>query len=244
MIKQINISMFHTCFFAIVLQAACSSSEEGGSTPDPIFENPPPMKVVSNLPDTGLKDCYNNDTEIQCPSDGEEFYGQNSQYSSNPLSYTVFGEYVQDNVTGLMWQLQYDKQPYNWYQAAGEYHESFNPSSIDVCGSLSLGGYNDWRVPSRREFSSIFYFGAEEPGLEYLSVEPAVLVNRTLRYWTSSETNNVDWVWAAWGLAYGGLSAAEKQELNIALCVRGPAWGNSVFFDNLDGEFFKIFPAC
>lgn len=40
------------------------------------------------VPDTGQTKCYNNGVEITCPSPGQAFYGQDANYSINPLSYT------------------------------------------------------------------------------------------------------------------------------------------------------------
>jgi len=40
------------------------------------------------LPDTGQTKCYNDTAEITCPAPGEDFYGQDAQYVTNPRSYT------------------------------------------------------------------------------------------------------------------------------------------------------------
>ena len=40
------------------------------------------------LPDTGQTRCYNDTAEITCPAPGEDFYGQDAQYTTNPRSYT------------------------------------------------------------------------------------------------------------------------------------------------------------
>ncbi|MBF0468950.1 MAG: DUF1566 domain-containing protein [Desulfamplus sp.] len=69
------------------------------------------------VPDTGITKCYNNSSEIPCPSPGEPFYGQDGNYSINPMSYTKLDSsgndlpitatewtMVRDNVTGLIWE--------------------------------------------------------------------------------------------------------------------------------------------
>ena len=43
---------------------------------------------ASSVPDTGQTKCYNATVEIPCPSSGQPFYGQDAQYTSNPMSYT------------------------------------------------------------------------------------------------------------------------------------------------------------
>jgi hypothetical protein len=40
------------------------------------------------LPDPGQTICYDDTQEIICPSPGEDFYGQDAQYTCNPQSYT------------------------------------------------------------------------------------------------------------------------------------------------------------
>jgi hypothetical protein len=64
------------------------------------------------LSDTGQTKCYNNTVEIACSAAGEAFYGQDASYLINPPSYTkldVDGDkMVQDNVTGLTWEVKTD----------------------------------------------------------------------------------------------------------------------------------------
>ena len=58
-----------------------------------------------NIPDSGQSRCYSNEDEIVCPEKGEAFFGQDAQYSTNPMSYTDNGDgTITDNVTGLMWE--------------------------------------------------------------------------------------------------------------------------------------------
>jgi hypothetical protein len=71
------------------------------------------------VPDTGQTKCYNNTAEIPCPSPGQPFYGQDANYSINPMSYTKLDGSgnalqdsattwvtVRDNVTGLTWEMK------------------------------------------------------------------------------------------------------------------------------------------
>ena len=55
--------------------------------------------------DTGLDVCYDTSDEIDCPSPGDPFNGQDAQYDGNQPSYTLSldGLTVLDNVTGLDW---------------------------------------------------------------------------------------------------------------------------------------------
>ena len=69
------------------------------------------------IPYTGQTKCYNNFNQIACPAPGEDFYGQDGNYTFNPPSYTKLdsdGNVLADdaeswtmiryNVTGLIWE--------------------------------------------------------------------------------------------------------------------------------------------
>ncbi len=73
-------------------------------------------------PDTGQTTCYNNTAAIPCPSQGEDFYGQDAQYQGMDRSYTKLDNngnalpenasswvMVRDNVTGLIWEAKKNK---------------------------------------------------------------------------------------------------------------------------------------
>jgi len=117
------------------------------------------------LPDTGQTKCYQGVSpwaEIPCAGTG-----QDGVYNINPMSFTVIGsnsDMVQDNNTGLVWQRQDDGNSYNWYQAAGVYDANYNSSSQNVCGALNLGGFGDWRLPSKKELITIVDYSIPYPG--------------------------------------------------------------------------------
>lgn len=58
-------------------------------------------------------------------------------------SYDIKGEVVVDEKTGLMWQRK--RAPNTMNHAA----------AIEYCENLSLGGYNDWRLPSISELKTL-----------------------------------------------------------------------------------------
>ena len=64
--------------------------------------------AFSTWPDTGQTKCYDNTVEIPCPASGQPFHGQDAQYNGPVRSYTLLGggTMVQDNVTGLIWEMK------------------------------------------------------------------------------------------------------------------------------------------
>jgi len=107
----------------------------------------PAVSCPSPVPDTGQTKCYNTENEISCPQPGEDFYGQDASYTTNPISYTKLDAdgndlpdnaplwfMVRDNVTGLIWEakeekdgvLNYanphdaDNDDYTWYDSNPE----------------------------------------------------------------------------------------------------------------------------
>jgi hypothetical protein len=98
----------------------------------------------SPVPDTGQTKCYDvAGNVITCPSPGQPLYGQDGNYSINPMSYTKLDGsgnalpdsatswvMVKDNVTGLIWEMKTNMDgvknyndphdadnTYNWYDS-------------------------------------------------------------------------------------------------------------------------------
>ena len=81
------------------------------------------MAWASPVPDTGQTKCYDVAGKvITCPSPGQALYGQDANYSINPMSYTKLDGsgnalpdsatswvMVKDNVTGLIWEMKTNK---------------------------------------------------------------------------------------------------------------------------------------
>ncbi len=114
------------------------------------------------LPDTNQSVCYNNSSEITCPSPGTSFYGQDAQYDGNQPSYHANGDgTVTDLNTGLMWQQDPgDKMTYD-QAAAGA--DTFN-----------LAGHDDWRLPTIKELYSLILFSGGDPS-SYPGSDPTAL---------------------------------------------------------------------
>ncbi|MBI4682211.1 MAG: DUF1566 domain-containing protein, partial [Nitrospirae bacterium] len=196
--------------------------------------------VAFQLPDTGQTKCYRDVSpydEIPCAGTG-----QDGAYNINPMSYTDNGNgTVTDNNTGLTWQKQDDGATHNWYQASGTYHASYNPSSQDVCGSLNLGGYSDWRLPAKKELITIVDYSIPYPGT---TINTAYFPNtKSASYWSSTTfayNPSLAWdIYFGWGFV--GYSLGKDYGYYVR-CVRGgqssPSFtdnGNGTVIDNKTG---------
>ena len=97
--------------------------------------------------DTNQENCYDTINQIAPPSPDEPYYGQDAQYDGNQPSYTDNGDgTITDNITGLMWQK-------NLFADKLTYDESI--AGADTC---TIGGFNDWRLPSIKELYSLILF--------------------------------------------------------------------------------------
>lgn len=113
--------------------------------------------------DTDQGSCYDANSEMECPSEGQSFYGQDAQYDGSQPSYTDNGDgTVTDNVTGLMWQQ--DPGEKMTYQEAAAGADSF-----------SLAGYDDWRLPTIKELYSLIQFdGIDSSGPASTTATPFI----------------------------------------------------------------------
>ncbi len=103
---------------------------------------------------TGQKYSYDNEGNVIDPVEGDDYYGQDSQYSSAEFSFTDNGDgTVTDNNTELTWQVVPSDTQMTWDEA------------VEYCENLELGGYDDWRMPTLKEAFSISDF---ETGWPYL----------------------------------------------------------------------------
>jgi len=97
--------------------------------------------------DTNQENCYDTINQIATPSLGDPFYGQDAQYIGNQPSYEDNEDgTVTDLVTGLMWQK-------NLFADKLTYDESV--AGADTC---TIGGFDDWRLPSIKELYSLIIF--------------------------------------------------------------------------------------
>lgn len=132
---------------------------------------------------------------------------------------------VQDNVTGLMWEvktparlggLQDANHTYSWFNSdpytnggnsgiwfnQGTCVDAFNCDTEKYVGAVnaaSLCGYSDWRLPDRGELISIVDYGVSRPSID-VGYFPNT-VSSWLGYWSSSSSPafNIP----AWTISFG-----------------------------------------
>lgn len=127
-----------------------STSSDAGESTFVVIENP--FFRTYQIPDTGITDFYSDKDMIEKPAEGEPFYGQDATYQINTPSYTDNGDgTVTDNVTGLMWQQDMGEKM-TWEEAQ---------QAAEEC---TLGGYDDWRVPTIKELYSLILFTGSSSG--------------------------------------------------------------------------------
>jgi hypothetical protein len=186
------------------------------------------------LPDTGETTCYSQTgIVISCPAPGNSF-AQDGSYTYNPMGFTDNGDdgTVTDDNTGLIWQKLQDNTPYNWYQATGTYHATYNSTSQNVCSALSLAGHSDWRLPSKKELITLVDYSVGYPGpMINTAYFPGT---KSDSYWTSPTyagyTSN------AWAVYFdqGGVGFTAKSSNHFVRCVRGAQIPQSLI-DNGNG---------
>ena len=109
------------------------------------------------LPDTGQIFSY-TDTP-----------GEDADIVINPMSFTDHGNgTITDNVTGLMWQKT-------------DGGEMTLEKAREFCKTLSLGGQNDWRLPSSHELFSINQYDTNP------ALNPGIFPNTGAGYWWTSD---------------------------------------------------------
>jgi len=183
--------------------------------------------------DTGQSDCYNsNGKAIVCPAEGNALYGQDAQYNGAQFAFQDNGDgTVTDLNTGLMWQAAPSSQSFSWQEA------------VDYAEDLTLGGYDDWRVPSTKELFSISDFSE---GWPYLDTGTFDLAGRSVskdeQYWASYYVGLTHGgAPSAFGVnhATGHIKAYPAQVSgpmgNYVRVVRGEFYGLNDFVDNEDG---------
>jgi len=160
------------------------------------------------LPGTGQATCYDaSGAAIACTGTGQD--GEYRKGASWPSTrFTVSGDCVTDNVTGLVWagDANLMRHAANWTNA------------IDYANGLTLCGYSDWRLPNALELESLIHADQADMGL-WLNARGFTDVQSDF-YWTSTTyTYSPDRVWVV-TMANGTVSSVHKTDMYYAWPVR------------------------
>ncbi len=161
--------------------------------------------------------------------DATPVFGEDSDYTLNPPAYVDNGDgTITDRVTGLMWQ-KVDAGETTWDNAVAR------------AGSVTTGGYGDWRLPTPTELFSLGNFNGNPAfNATYFPANPA----GAAEYWWTSDIYGADATRVWCFNRGGGLGPKPKAETVSAggtlryhaRYVRGGRPGNGHHYvNNLDG---------
>ena len=120
-----------------------------------------PSTLTYPIVDTHQGVCYDNQTVMECPAEGEAFYGQDAQYTGTQASYTDNGDgTVTDNVTGLVWQQSPDTDGDGDIDASDKISYA---NAESYCENLSYAGQTDWQLPTIKQLYSLIDFSGVDP---------------------------------------------------------------------------------
>ncbi len=150
---------------ALVACVAMPPSQSQAAAPPATAPATAPAATAGSLTypivDTGQSICYDAAGSAACPAEGSALYGQDAQTTGNSPSYTDNGDgTITDNVTGLMWQQSPDTNGDGAITAADKLTYAAAAARAD---SLTLAGYNDWRLPTIKELYSLILFDGTDP---------------------------------------------------------------------------------
>ena len=156
--KKSTSIVFGFCCVLIVIVLVLSSAKNLSSSS--IAQN---TKRNLDYPIVGTNQTkfYDNSTEINTQTVGDDFYGQNANYPENTPKYKDNGDgTVTDLVTSLMWQQSPDTNGDGNITARDKmtYKEA-----VAGAASFNLGGYTDWRLPTIKEQYSLIVFSGVDP---------------------------------------------------------------------------------
>ena len=121
---------------------------------------------------------------------------------------------ITDTSTGLMWQQETPDNTMTWEQA------------LSYCENLTLAGYSDWRLPTRKELRRLVDYSRYNPAINTTYFPDTV----SSFYWSSTTT--APYTYTAWGVYflygfdYGDDYYVNKSNSNYVRAVRGGQSGS------------------
>jgi hypothetical protein len=112
-------------------------------------------------------------------------------------------EIVTDNDTGFQWEDQQTIVSKKWEDA------------IDYCENLTLGGFDDWRLPNINELRSIVDYERSDP-----AIDRAFRNTKSDWYWTSTKYNRGSLYSWELNFSYGYDSYSSQSYSRYVRCLR------------------------
>ena len=188
-----------------------------------------PELVYSKVLCTGKSICNDDNNQILCPAEGEDFYGQDAQYAARkgciPHSYTTlpkpeeynetdYIDQIHDNVTGLTWIIDIRERRLSYM------NQTEDPCGEEYSEYSYLG--SGWRLPTTKEVMT----------LTDHSILYDALIDQT--YFTYLRN-----IWTAERFIYqiddGLVFEPNDSEMPLMWCVRGEEYGK------VDENMYEIF---
>lgn len=248
--------LFSTILCGVAFSGAVFGFEAGDG-------DSPAKNLTYPIVDTGQGKCYDNNSEISKPKEGQPFYGQNGNFQCHPAGYKISsdGLTVYDKITGLTWQRSPDTDGNGLVSSADKLSFTQAQALPAKLNSAGFAGFHDWRLPTIKElYSLILFSGVDVSGpnaSDTASLSPFIdtrffkfaygdvkVGERTIdSQWASStlyvaNQNQMFGVNFADGRikGYGTTRPGQQSKTFFVLCVRGnPNYGRNDFHDNSDG---------
>jgi outer membrane protein assembly factor BamB len=176
-----------------------------------------PHEIYTILSDTGVNQCYNNSSQIECPNPGEPFYGQDGNFETVPFHFFVYeingDKVVQDANNNLMWMQSTADTNNDGVVSENDRLSLTNAKSY--CDNLSYAGYNDWKLPDMFELSLILNYGKSFPAVDNTTFQCV-----SSNYWTITESSmKNDYAWYI-DFSSGTTYSLSKSANYYVRCVR------------------------
>lgn len=129
-----------------------------------------------------------------------------------------------------MWQQSDDGAIYNWFQASGVFDATYNPTTMNICGTLTHAGFTNWRLPALRElFSILDIFGESSFNM---AADANYFQSSGTKYWATTLSSYND----PYAVGTYGYNTEQKGTSALSVrCVRGSSWGQNSYVDNGNG---------
>ena len=221
----------------IVISDIDISDNDSDSTAEPDDDDPaimiPDIPVVFGNICTGQTKCYDETAEINCPAEGEAFYGQDAGYAKSgkciPQKFTVKGtgdeKIVFDENLKLEWQQKIPEGDFDWQSAANH------------CEKEYAGSYG-WRLPTPKELLSIVDNGRYDPAIntEYFPGTNGEWFWTSADFVSTAETDKDKKWFVRFDKGFLSHKAKTESEKMHVRCVRGTTLPDGHFETEKIGE--------